>query len=517
MNPTDKKQTNAEAIIGAKLMKKLADEGYVIVKKVDDEKDDSSHEADVSSGQPQAILAAKPKKESSAFTNDIRSQLRLIEKDSSESKDSEGRKFKVILIQEGLGNLKDLFYYTRECLQNSVSIFEGKKIFANHPDKEEEQLRPERDVKDILGHFENVEFDESEGRGKLIAEVNILPDQAFDWARALLKQAVEYSKKYPDKEFVGLSINASGDAEDMGIEDFMNKVEIPDEALKKLASAKDQGAEKIRVVSNISDAISVDLVTEAGAGGKILEMIEGAKKMAKQAVKESEKELPVKKDDKEQPAPDMAKAEAEADGKIAGDDAEQHSDKDQDIELIKKMIKKHMGKGDEDELDEAECKQAEAMEAEAKEVYEMAKEAGMEAEAAMKCAEVHMKHKQKQAMESEAKKESKEGSEAMEGHKESAAILKLKGENQKLKESLRKVELDKHLDSKLAETGLARSATKKIRESVAAAKSEKDIDAAIELFMEGYKSAESGEVIGEFISVEKQGNVTTGLDFSDCE
>ena len=521
MNPTDNKQSELEALIGEKLMKQLADQGYILVKKVKDE--DDKKEADVSSAQPTAILAAKSKKE--AFTNKLHDKVRFVESDSDAT--VQGTKFKVILIEEGLGNLGDLFYYPGSCLKEAAQVFEGKKIYADHPDAQEEQLRPERSVKDILGHFENVQFDDSDGRGKLIAEVNILPDEPFDWARALMKSAVDFAKKYPDKEFIGLSINASGDSEDEDLEEFLKSGEIPDDAKVKLQQALDQGAKSIRVVSNISDAISVDLVTAAGAGGKILEMLEGEKKMAKQVVKEAEDK---KKDmidglSKDQPSPDKAKAEAgEAPPAQDGDDSD-HADKDQDVALIKQMIKKHMGKGDasDDEGDdadkhvsEAEAKEMEAMEAEAKEVYEMAKADGMDKEPAMKCAEMHMKHAMKMK---QKQKESKEAeAEGKEAQKESAAIIKLKGENQKLRESLKKIEIEKYIDKKLAETGLARSATKKIRESMTSVKIEKEVDERIALFMEGYKSAEAGEGESEmYVSVEKQGTATKGLDFSDCE
>ena len=45
--------------------------------------------------------------------------------------------------------------------------------------------------------------------------------------------------------------------------------------LAKLAEAKENGIESVKVVRKIKSAVSCDLVTEAGAGGKILNFIEG--------------------------------------------------------------------------------------------------------------------------------------------------------------------------------------------------------------------------------------------------
>jgi len=189
-------------------------------------------------------------------------------------------KFKVALIQEGLGNLRDCYYYTREALENAASTaaFEGKKCYADHPSASEEQDRPERSVRDIIGHFENVHIEEADdGSAKLVADLVMLPAQAFEWSRTLVASAIRFSKKYPDRELVGLSINASGDASPVPIEDFMQNSALPESAKPKLIKAKEMGVTQVRVVSGIKDAISVDLVTEPGCKGKIEEFIEGEK------------------------------------------------------------------------------------------------------------------------------------------------------------------------------------------------------------------------------------------------
>lgn len=196
-----------------------------------------------------------------------------------------GLVFKSVLLQEGLGNLTDCYYYTKEALQSAVPLFEGKKIYANHPDKMQEQIRPERDVRDILGHFENVQLEsDKDGRASLVADLVILPEESFDWARGLMKHSVSYAQKFPDKEFVGLSINASGDSEETKLDDYVSSNEIPESCLMKIQQAKEKGIETIKPVTVMESAISCDLVTEAGAGGAILKLMEQDKKIEDEAI-----------------------------------------------------------------------------------------------------------------------------------------------------------------------------------------------------------------------------------------
>lgn len=183
-------------------------------------------------------------------------------------------RFKVVLLQEGLGNFGDAFYYHRDALESAVPVFTGSKIYADHPSTVDEEIRPERSVRDVLGHFENIkiETDKTE-RAMLTGEVCILPDKPFEWARGLMRHAIEHSKKFPDKDFIGLSINASGDADETPIDTVLK--DAPASAKPKLVEAKNHGIESVKVVRQIKSAVSCDLVTEAGAGGKIINFIEG--------------------------------------------------------------------------------------------------------------------------------------------------------------------------------------------------------------------------------------------------
>lgn len=186
-------------------------------------------------------------------------------------------KFNAVLIQEGMGNFGDAFYYTREALESAIPIFTGAKIYADHPSSTDEETRPERSVKDIIGHYENLQVTENKGgQAELTGEVHVLPDKPYEWARALMRQTIEHAKKFPDKNLVGLSINASGGAVETPIDEVLKTA--PESAKPKLIEAQQNGIDSVKVVSKIKSAVSCDLVTEAGAGGKIINLIEGDRK-----------------------------------------------------------------------------------------------------------------------------------------------------------------------------------------------------------------------------------------------
>lgn len=424
-------------------------------------------------------------------------------------------KFNVLLIEEGLGNLRDCFYYTKESLKNAADtgLFEGKKCFADHPSEIEETTRPERSTRDILGYYENVRYEESsEGRGRLVGDLHIMVSPAFSWAQTLMATSVEYAQKYPSSDFAGLSINASGSASEVPIDDFLREGDLPKTVIPKLLDAKSQGISIIRPVSQLKDAVSIDLVTEAGAGGKILQMIEGAK-MAKK------KETEVEKKQKQTEAGDPTQ------GDQAGQAEPQHSDEEQDKALFAKMIKQYLG-------DDADAHDEETHEM-AKHAYQAHREMGMEHEAAYEAAGKHMKmameigkkmHQAHEAHQSEGEAEAHQ-SEAHQNEGETEAhheadpdttvhktpagdgkkalpsnvkvpstpsnkesnpqLIAALGEIARLKESLKKYEMEKYLDKKLSESKHPTSITKKFREALGAPRSKEHIDAAFKLFMTG--------------------------------
>lgn len=225
-------------------------------------------EADSSSAFPQALR--KGVKESKACS--LKS-IRFIEEAAEKLSPSV---YKAVLIRQGLGNFRDGYFYTNDALKYAADnkVFEGKKMFINHPSAIDEQSRPERDVKDIAGQFSNVSFETDEdGRGMLVGEVAVLPGQNYDWVRSVFNHDLDFKSQHPDKEFVGLSINANGSADPVDLEEFMSESKLPDSVKSKLKDAKDKGIETIKVVSEITDAESCDLVTAAGAGGEVIKLL----------------------------------------------------------------------------------------------------------------------------------------------------------------------------------------------------------------------------------------------------
>lgn len=491
--------------------------GSVVVK--DDSSKKGFGKVTVIDTSPKPIQIAKPMMQS----NSITFNARFLE--SAARNDAIGwTRFRCVLIEEGLGNLRDAYYYSKEALESCVNLFEGKKIYADHPSMVDDEIRPERSVKDILGHFENVALVENEGRHCLEADVVIMPDEPYRWARGLLRSAVEYAKKFPDKSFVGLSINASGSAEPKDLNEVLR--EAPESARLKLQRAQEEiGLTEVKYVSRIDDAVSCDLVTEAGAGGKVLTLIEQEKSlMKKKNMKESEETQEKKEAQGETHPAGTAENEAAPADELG---QPEHSDAAQDIELIKKMIAKYMGGSEDAELDE------ESMEM-AMEAYECYKEMGQEGDKAVEraCEAVklakHMAQKQAQKEAAPAGEEPEKKEEPVEEAKkesdvqESEKVVALTGKVALLEAQVKKFQLRDHLEKVCMESGLPQSVTKKFKslEEVTSAKNETEIDKLFKLFKEGQGAGGKANVFDFSITTEKttmkENNKTKAIDLSDC-
>lgn len=461
---------------------------------------------------------------------------------------SHGHKFKVFLIQEGLGNFGDASYYTREALESAVPLYEGKKFMVDHPGSFEEQDRPERSVRDIAGHYENVRLEESNGRAVIAADLCVLPGTTYDWVRTLLRQSLEYSKTHAG-DLVGLSINAQGDASDSDLLEFIESGRVPAGAMPKLREAQAKGITSISVVNRITSATSCDLVTEAGAGGKPVSLIEQEKARMKVKSKEAAKKVAAKENDVDARA---AKKEGEGDGTGGVGDKEQHDDEEQDKKLIADMMAKFSKAAsgapaeEAEEAEEADAAAApkESEESEeanhneadmtaAHEAFKHAKAAyGCESEEAAKiaCAAVHTskhfaaKKESEEAAKHEAEEKAKEAqpdpSKLSAGKKESAKegdkVIALTAENARLKESLRKVDVEKHLDKSLRESGLPMAVTKKFREALGEPKTTQEIDKGLKLFKEAYQVGGEADGMGFVITAEKQETSQAAASYADC-
>lgn len=169
--------------------------------------------------------------------------VRLLE---AESGIVEGnREVGVIIIKEGMGNKADKHFYSAELLTRVAHLFDGIKAYANHPSKNEEVDRPERDVREIVGYYHSPRVIVVEGRTVIAATLKIISGSAYDWAWNLVKESVAFSKKFSDKDLVGISINAWGTSHET--------VDIHGAA--------------INMVDDLAEVQSADIVTQAGAGG----------------------------------------------------------------------------------------------------------------------------------------------------------------------------------------------------------------------------------------------------------
>lgn len=148
-----------------------------------------------------------------------------------------GQKRKIKVIGWGAGASA---FYPKEVLERdgAAAFPKGTKIYFNHPTREEEWDRPERDVKEIAGKFESDAWYED---GSLFADVYFG------------KEAVSLIDQYAD--VLGMSIYAMGESEFGTVGDYTGEI------LTHFAAAGDPNMH------------SCDIVTAAGARGAILEKL----------------------------------------------------------------------------------------------------------------------------------------------------------------------------------------------------------------------------------------------------
>lgn len=142
-------------------------------------------------------------------------------------------------------------YYSAEVLRRDgpTAFPEGTHVYFDHATESESFERPERSVKDLAGMMiEAAKYEDGpDGRG-LFARVQFFPDH---------KERVEAMHSV-----VGMSIRAAGTIEE---------------------------SESGRVVTSIVKGISVDIVTHAGAGGRLIKMTESAKQPVAAELSEADK------------------------------------------------------------------------------------------------------------------------------------------------------------------------------------------------------------------------------------
>ena len=139
-----------------------------------------------------------------------------------------------VVIQPGF-NAGATRFYPGEMLKRDHKVFEGVKMFKNHPTRQENSQRPERDINEFVGTLTNVRIGES---GKVIG-TPVIHDPQF---RESLKNLAEAGHLHQ----MGLSIVASGE--------------------KRRA---DMEGRRTDVIESLTVGHSVDFVTQPGAGGHV--------------------------------------------------------------------------------------------------------------------------------------------------------------------------------------------------------------------------------------------------------
>lgn len=140
-------------------------------------------------------------------------------------------------------------YYPKEALQEGAQLFkENTKIFLNHPSADDKFNQPERRVQDIAGYLtEGATYDGKD----LYANATFLP------------QYQEMVKELAERGLIGMSIRAEGEVTE---------------------------ASGTKTLKRFTKVHSIDVVTEAGAGGGFVKLLESEKASAPESGAESQKE-----------------------------------------------------------------------------------------------------------------------------------------------------------------------------------------------------------------------------------
>jgi len=151
----------------------------------------------------------------------------------TEAKFDKGRAT-VVVIKPGF-NADKSRYYPAEMLKRDYKVFEGQKMFADHPTEQEDEQLPERSVKSggWVSSLKDVMCDEN-------GIVTGIADIIEDW---MMRKLANLRDKKMLSE-MGISINAIGKASKSTVE----------------------GVETL-VIEELTGCRSVDFVTEPGAGG----------------------------------------------------------------------------------------------------------------------------------------------------------------------------------------------------------------------------------------------------------
>lgn len=183
--------------------------------------------------------------------------LRPIE--AAKPPEGEGPRMKVLLIDEGLGNRRNMNYYGPEAIESAVKAFEGKPSFVNHPSQSEDEDLPERDLGKQFGYFKNLHVETIEGKKACVGELHFDLSEVGRRMYAKTLTALHYQKEFPSSEmqYMGWSVLGGGIGDE-------RKMTIDGEELE------------VNYVTEFTEGESCDAVTKAGRGGRVIAVVENA-------------------------------------------------------------------------------------------------------------------------------------------------------------------------------------------------------------------------------------------------
>jgi hypothetical protein len=235
------------------------------------------------------------------------------------------------LIREGFGNPRDGHYYTADVLNAAATMFEGAKMYADHlsPEAQRALGGMPRSVRDVMGRIRETWVDtDKEGRAVIRGRASI--SQPWLWS------LVEH-----DPDLLGVSINARGHSK-----------------------SGEKDGRQAKIVEAISRVASVDWVTEAGAGGKVRQLMEAqveAENAEEHEDEETEEETASPEDNSTEPdGADEESSEEES----SEDEAAEEEQTEADV-MARQELARQRGEDPEDEEDVEDEDEGEEEEVEA--------------------------------------------------------------------------------------------------------------------------------------------------------
>lgn len=165
---------------------------------------------------------------------------------------------RLVVIDEGLGNMRDMRYYGPEAMESVGVLISGSKCYMNHQTLNQRMERPEGDLWSLVGYWrDGVVETGPNGKKRVVATLVCDKSETGEAGYQKLKHAVKYAKDFPNlvAVYCGTSINGDGDLEE-------RELTIDGQTLK------------VNYVKAVTALPSADLVTQPARGGRVLQMLE---------------------------------------------------------------------------------------------------------------------------------------------------------------------------------------------------------------------------------------------------